>query len=477
MSHANNLPQSTPESQGISSSAILAFLDEAQQSVEALHSLMLLRHGHLVAAGWWEPYGPEHPHMLFSLSKSFTATAVGLAVAEGRLSVDDSVLGFFSEDAPARVSANLAAMRVRHLLTMTTGHTEDTLSRVVRQREGNWARAFLRCPVNREPGTHFVYNSGASYMLSAIVQKVTGQKLVDYLQPRLFAPLGITGATWEECPRGVNTGGWGLNVKTEDIARFGQLYLQKGMWQGQQIIPALWVAEATRCQVPNDSNPNPDWHQGYGYQFWRCRYGAYRGDGAFGQFCIVMPDQDAVVAITSGVRNMQAVLDLVWKHLLPAMQEPSLPEDAAAQALRRRLANLMLPPARGQHSSPMASVVSGKEYVFLRNDMRLKTLSFDFGSDTCTCTFQQGRRKDPVVCGSGAWVRGVTRLESPTPRPVAASGAWTADDTYQIKLCFYETPFRPTIVCRFAGDEVAFDFRPNVAFGPLERPILVGRTT
>jgi len=161
MSRDDKLPHRTPESQGIPSSAILAFLNEAEQSIDALHSLMWLRHGHVVAAGWWDPYGPEYPHMLFSLSKSFTSTAIGLAITEGRLSVDDPVLGFFPEDAPARVSANLAAMRVRHLLTMTTGHTEDTLSRVVRQHDGNWVRAFLRCPVKREPGTHFMYNSGA----------------------------------------------------------------------------------------------------------------------------------------------------------------------------------------------------------------------------------------------------------------------------------------------------------------------------
>ena len=234
---------------------------------------------------------PTSPHTLFSLSKSFTATAVGLAVAEGRLSVDDPVLGFFPDEAPAIISPHLAAMQVRHLLSMSTGHGEDTTAALRQAADGNWVRAFLERPVEHEPGTFFLYNSGATYMLSAIVQRLTGQTLLDYLQPRLFAPLGIERPTWESCPRGINAGGWGMSATTEDIARFGQLYLQQGRWEGRQLVPAAWVAAATSTQADNSSRTEPDWAQGYGYQFWRCRHGAYRGDGAFGQFCLVMPEQ------------------------------------------------------------------------------------------------------------------------------------------------------------------------------------------
>ena len=210
-------------------------------TVHDLHSFMLLRHGQVVARGWWSPYAAQRPHMLFSLSKSFTSTAVGLAVAEGRLTVDDPVLSFFPEDAPAKVSPNLAAMRVRDLLSMSTGHAKDATGRATHKKEGNWVKGFLSLPVRYAPGTHFVYNSAATYMLSAIVQKLTGMTLLDYLRPRLFEPLGIDNPTWESCPRGINTGGWGLSVRTEDIARFGQLYLQKGVWKGQRILPEAWV--------------------------------------------------------------------------------------------------------------------------------------------------------------------------------------------------------------------------------------------
>ena len=351
-----SLLRSTPEAQGISSKAVLGFVEAVEQNIHEMHSFMLVRHGAVVAEGWWSPYAPDLPHMLFSLSKSFTSTAVGLAVSEGRLTVEDTVLSFFPEDAPAEVSPNLAAMRVRHLLSMSTGHAVEPMMGL-RSEVKQWTKKFLAHPVEYEPGTHFVYNSLATYMLSAIVQKLTGQTLVDYLRPRLFEPLGISGAYWETSPEGINTGGWGLNIKTEDIARFGQLYLQKGLWNGKRLLPEAWVDEATSKHISNGDEPNNDWNQGYGYQFWRCRHNAYRGDGAFGQYCLVMPDQDAVLAITSGVDDMQAVLNLVWEHLLPAMQPAALPEDFAAQAalsskMAAKLAGLALLAPQGAADFP-----------------------------------------------------------------------------------------------------------------------------
>src|SRR5438309_10018930 len=331
------LPRIRPEAVGIAPAALLAFVDAAEQKVGGLHSFMLLRHGQVAAEGWWSPYAPQHAHMLFSLSKSFTSTALGLAISEGRLTLDAPVLSFFSSDAPAKVSENLATMRVRHLLTMSTGHDKDATGPTTSAPDGNWVKAFLALPVEHPPGTHFVYNSAASYMLSAIVQQLTGITLLEYLRPRLFGPLGIEGATWETCPRGINKGGWGLSVKTEDIARFGQLYLQKGQWKGRQLVPESWVAEATSKQISNGTGETSDWTQGYGYQFWRCRHGAYRGDGAFGQYCLVMPQQDAVLAITSGVGDMQAVLNAVWDHLLPAMQQDALSVSAANEEFQRKL--------------------------------------------------------------------------------------------------------------------------------------------
>lgn len=334
------LPRSSPEAQGVSSKAVREFIETANQKIDTLHSFMLIRHGKVVAEGWWKPEAADKPHVLHSLSKSFCSTAVGLAVAEGKLSIDDPVLKFFPEDAPEKPSDKLQQMRVRDLLTMSTGHETEPRFNA----DDSWVKTFLAHPVPHKPGAHFQYNSPATYMQSAIVQKVTGQTVLEFLKPRLFEPLGIENPTWMSSPQGISTGGWGLMVRTEDIAKFGQLYLQKGMWNGKQLIPATWIEQATSKQVSNGSDPNRDWDQGYGFQFWRCRHGAYRGDGAFGQFCIVLPEQDAVIAITADTKDMQAELNVVWDKLLPAFHATALPEDLnEANQLKSLLAKLAVP--------------------------------------------------------------------------------------------------------------------------------------
>jgi len=322
------LPRSTPEAQGVSSVKVREFLEAADADVKSMHSFMLVRHGHVVAEAWWQPESAEKQHVLWSLSKSFASTAVGLAVEEGKLSLDDTVLKFFPDDAPPEPSANLKAMRIRDLLTMSTGHQDE----VKLDDKTPWVKAFLAHPVPHKPGTHFRYNTPATFMCSAIVQKVTGKTVLDYLKPSLFEPLGIRDPRWDANPQGISIGGYGLFVRTEDIAKFGQLYLQKGKWDGKQLLSSKWVEQATSKQVSNGSDPSRDWDQGYGFQFWRCRHGAYRGDGKDGQFCLVLPEQDAVVAITANTGNMQAQLNIVWDKLLPAFSDKPLKEDADAQA-------------------------------------------------------------------------------------------------------------------------------------------------
>ncbi|MFH5803439.1 serine hydrolase [Alienimonas sp. DA493] len=325
------LPRSSPEAQGVDSAGVRAFVEAADAQVDEMHSFMLLRHGQVVAEGWWGEEGPEKPHVLWSLSKSFTSTAAGLAIADGKFALDDKVLGFFPDAAPAEPSANLRAMRVRDLLTMSAGHeTEPKLTP-----DGVWVRQLLAHPVPHEPGTTFRYNTPATYMVSAIVQKTTGQTVRDYLQSRLFEPLGIEKPRWDQSPQGESIGGYGLFLTTEDVAKFGQLLLQKGEWNGRQLVPAEWVEQATSKQVDNDEAPsagNPDWRQGYGFQFWRCRHGAYRGDGKDGQFCVVLPEEDAVVVMTAKTRTLQTQLDLVWQHILPALRDEPLPANPAAAA-------------------------------------------------------------------------------------------------------------------------------------------------
>jgi CubicO group peptidase (beta-lactamase class C family) len=490
------LPRSTPERQGISSAAILAFVEQADREIDAMHSFMMLRHGSIVAEAWWSPYDAATPHMLYSLSKSFTSTAVGLAIAEGKLSLDDEVLKFFPEDAPAELSANLRAMRVRDLLRMATGHqTEAELWPWSDQPAGTtpvepWTKTFLAHPVPFKPGSHFLYNSPGTYLLSAIVQQVTGMTVLEYLRPRLFEPLGIENPIWLPNPQGITVGAVGLLIRTEDIARFGQLYLQHGVWNGRQLIPAAWVAAATALQTSTGSSPQSDWDQGYGYQFWRSRHNSYRGDGAFGQYCLVLPEVDAVVVITSGVRDMQAVMNLVWEKLLPSMRANALPEDpAAARRLAATLAGLTLRPPPGKPTGPLAARTSGRWYQFPENDRGIRAVALDLDphphphpqSPALVVRTAAGETRTPI--GIGSWEKSrngftsrLDRMLSVPAHPlIAASGAWTADDVFTLKLALYETPYAATLTFQFDGDRLLLDTEYNVSFGPTKQSQLIGQ--
>jgi CubicO group peptidase (beta-lactamase class C family) len=320
------LPRSTPEAQGISSKAILQFV-QAADDINTLHSFMLVRHGYVIAEGWWNPEAPNKPHTLWSLSKSFNSTAVGLAIAEGKLNLDDHVLKFFPADAPPDPSDNLKALTVRDLLTMSGGQATEPKA----GEGGPTVKTFLAHPFDYKPGTHFLYNTMGAYTLSAIVTKVTGQTTLEYLKPRLFEPLGIKNPQWDSSREGYSLGGYGLSLCTEDIAKFGQLYLQKGKWNGHQLIPEQWVEQATSKQVDNNKESHSsigiDWQQGYGFQFWRCTHNAFRGDGAHGQLCVVIPDKDAVIAITANTGNFAGEMDAIWTYLYPAFQSAVLPDN------------------------------------------------------------------------------------------------------------------------------------------------------
>ena len=467
---SSSLPRSAPEPQGISSGALLDFVKAADEKLDAIHSFMLVRHGHVVAEGWWSPYGPEIPHELFSLSKSFTSTAVGLAIADGKLKLEDRVLDFFPEDAPANPSDYLKAMRVRDLLTMSTGQLPTNVSQFSFDSPVRLTREFLAMPVDVKPGTLWFYNTPASYMLSAIVQKVEGPDIRVYLTPRLFDPLGIENPVWEMSPQGVALGGFGLSLKTEDVAKFGLLYLNHGKWNGKQLVPAAWVAAATSRQASNGSDPNSDWEQGYGFQFWRTRHKLYRGDGAYGQFCIVMPEQDAVVAITSGTRDMASVMNLVWDKLLPAMQAKPLSADpGAGQKLTETLAGLTLHAPTGSSGPGAAMALSGKTYVFATNDLKLESVSLDFGrvDGATTLNLKCNGVDEHIACGNGKWIKGSMTyvydgVRPPKVKPMAASGAWTASGVYTVKIAFYDSPFSVTINLRLASDKLVYDSEYNV---------------
>jgi hypothetical protein len=418
--------------------------------------------------------------MMFSLSKSFTSTAIGLARAEGRLSLDDPILSFFPSYVTPEIQDNMGSLLVRHLLSMSTGHAEDTFPAMVRSADGDWVRTFLGLPITYAPGTHFLYNTGASFMLSAILQSLTGQTLVDYLQPRLFEPLGMTQPVWDSSPRGINLGGTGLCLRTMDVAKFGQLYLQRGLWNGHRIVPEEWIEEATSIQIANGDDPNSDWTQGYGFQFWRCRHQAYRGDGAFGQFCIVLPRQQTVLAMTSGTYEMQGILNVVWDHLLPGLHAEPLPERThEAQALKEHLAHLTMPLPEALSAEPsMAAQVSGRTIHLEANALRLTEITFAFDKDETSFSMQDDKGAHHVICcGRSDWRMGESPLwhNEKRPVPIAAHGGWRDEQTFVMTWLYIETPFRRIITVEFHGDHVEISAQPDLSFGEIVSERLQGR--
>ncbi|QLH25901.1 serine hydrolase [Streptomyces sp. Rer75] len=449
---ARPLPESTPAAKGVDARGVGAFLDalEAAPGIEP-HSLMIVRHGHVVASGWWAPYTPDRPHLLYSISKSFTATAAGFAVAEGLMSLDDTVLSYFPEFDGDITDPRSRAMLVRHVAAMASGHLTETRAQAFARDPAEPVRGFLLLPPDRDPGTVFAYNQPATYSLAAIVQRVTGQSLTDYLRPRLFDPLGIDETAWLQRPPGRDLGFSGMFATTDALARLGLLYLGDGVWEGRQLLPASWAAEATRAHISNADGTAEgalsDWQQGYGFQFWRSRHG-YRGDGAYGQFCLVLPDHDAVVAMTADTENMQAVLDLVWRHLLPAFGPAPVDgrqDDDAA--LRRRLGGLQLPPTYEKFTA----VDAGAATTFTpaggtcadQPALAEVTVAAD-GDGVWTVSLAEGASRLDVRLDTPGW----TVQEGTDERvPTAANGGWTDPDTFVADIAFLETPHHLDVTC------------------------------
>ena len=448
-------PRSTPSAQGVDAAGVEAFLDQMAVTDDVeLHSLMLLRNGHVVTEGWWAPYTPDRVHLLYSLSKSFASTAAGLAVAEGLLDLDRTVLSYFPELDADVTDERSRSMLVRHVAAMASGHHAETIEQAIALDPAEPVRGFLQIPPEHEPGTWFAYNQPCTYTLAAIVQRESGQGLVDYLTPRLFEPLGIGRVGWQQQPPGRALGFTGLHATTDAIAKLGQLYLQRGWWGDRRLLPEEWVEEATSVQVENPLEENPDWSQGYGFQFWMARHG-YRGDGAYGQYCIVLPEQQTVVAITGASLDMQTVLDGLWTHVLPALGDDhrSSPDRTAADVrLARRMTALALPAATGK-PDPEETPERWEDAVFTPRGGRcehqptLTAVETSRAGDGWRITLvEDDRRLSGVLGGDGWQVADGPDAEGRDGVPVAVSGGWDGG-RLAVEVLFLETPHRLTVRC------------------------------
>ena len=456
----------TPESQGVDSAAILKFIDACEKTFDAgpqgaFHGFVLVRHGKVIAEGSWKPFDTlNETHMLYSHSKSFTSSAVGFLADEGKVDLDERIVDIFSNEVPAQVSENLKQLRVRDLLTMNVGKKDHLLG------DGSdWVRKFLSQDFFRKPGTGFKYDSDATYMLAAIVEKKSGEKMMDYLKRKMFDKIGITKAWTTYSPQGIPCGGWGMNMTTRELARFGQLYLNRGEWNGEQLLSPDWVSLATTRQTwcngitiqSQTIGSGSDWNQGYGFQFWRCRHGAYRADGASGQLTVVMPEQDAVLSVHAGLGNMQTELNLLWDNLLPGMKDAPLPENPAAQKkLADRLARLEIKPVPvGVGLDPAWTT---KSFELKENSRGFKSVCFDLKGGEVRCTLVTRVGEQSFLAGSGKWLRGKIRIDPENyeglgafvgEHPTMASWGFGRDSNFRLRAYLIGT----TAYLEFAIDK------------------------
>lgn len=353
-------PTSTASAQGIDASALLAFVDTLDTDARfEPHGLIVQRHGRRVLEAYWSPHRAGQARLVYSLSKSFTGVALALAVGDSSLTLDDLVvdhLGDLMEDADERTRR----MRIRHIASMSSGHRDETLLDAFMAEPDDPLRGFFALSPEHEPGTWFAYNQPPVLALSAVLHRVTGERLSEQLRRRVLSPVGIDTLEWYQYRPGIDLGFSGVFTDLDAIARLGQLHLDDGRWAGRRLLPEGWVAQASRPQVSNAQRAEPDWSRGYGFQLWMCRHG-YRGDGAFGQYMVVLPEQDAVVAFFSHTEPMQPFMDLIWDRLIPAFGADPTPDPVGDAALAERAAELKLPSAaqRSGWSRPLADATVG----------------------------------------------------------------------------------------------------------------------
>lgn len=469
-----------PEQVGLTSASILNLLDEFSRRNIQMHSLMILRHGKQAAAMWWKPYAPEIPHHLYSCSKSFTSTAVGLAISEGKLSLDDRIARFFPRRISTAADDRIYAVTIKHLLTMTSGAV--TQNEAAMNIHTDWVEWFLNTPLRYYPGERFIYNSLNTYMLSAIVSKVAGCGLTDYLTPRLFEPLGIERPRWDKCPMGIECGGWGLSLKTEDLAKFSQLYLSNGVWQGKRLLSEEWVLDAGKKHTESNTDgkmpSGPDTTAGYGYQFWIDRdQSSYRADGMMGQYGIIIPEKDMVIATTAGCTDQIKVLEAIWETFIPLVD--SIPEGSDAgtdyDELCEIIGELTLPkPLPCIRSRALEDRITGKAFGFpvnmfsllplpLRYLMKISPLGidrlrFDFGDDISYVSWvEDGSAKRVPFRLDGEYTYCELHYGARALK-IAAIASWIEADTLELDVRAITTPHMQKAVFRFDGDSVFYTF-------------------
>lgn len=467
----DDLPRTSPEAVGMRSAQVSAFFDSllAYPKTE-IHSVIVMRHGKVVGEMYPAPFRPEYKHTQFSCSKTFVAAAVGIAINEKLLRLTDRLVTFFPKQLPPVVSWRLNGITVKDLLTMRSGFVVNTQ---IRNDSLAWIRAYLAHPMKADPGKLFQYDSMDTYLLSAIIQKVTGKTVLDYLKQKVFRHMNIQDVKWEQSPEGINTGGWGLYIQPESLAKFGQLLLQHGQWQSRQLIPARWVEAMMSKQVVS-----PNKGDSYGYQMWIPSYptAAYAA-GAYGQYIMVVPKADVVVVINQCLTNSSSgVFKQIWNTLFAGMQSQPLAPSADYQLLQQRV--YTLPLIEGDLTSKVYADYQGRTVKLNRNPLGWSAISF-VADDVIEITDTAGV-KGVVRMGHQFWAtstvdfyplnaRYAVKNQFSTIRPpfhVGACYAWQ-DDELLAKLHFVDWMGSVSLRLHFDADTVTITAQENYQKRPV----------
>lgn len=455
------LPRATcPEEAGVSTAELTAFVRDLEESHIANHSFMVLRHGMVAAEAFVPPFAPEIPHALYSFSKSVSATAVGFAIDEGLISLDTLVKDVFPEYKQKHSDENYQKLTVRHLMTMTSGREPNLIADKAKI---DWIQDFIDAPVRSMPGEQFRYTNENIYMLCAIVSRVSGMSVVDYLMPRLFEPLHIDRPFWETDQKGIEAGGWGLYLKTEDMAKFILCYLNKGVYNGRQVIPAWFAEDAIKPLVDNRNNEveQNDSSNGYGYCFWHNYHvkNCSRADGMFSQFGILLPDYDAAVILTDGHPDEQYVRDCIWRHFPKVFEQvPDAPTAEDTAAYQQLIASRRIPPLPRRQHSPLEAKMNGRRMRFPKTALlnilgypmgmlplpvtfmttdkagNIDNMAILFNGDTCQVIWSEGDEMNCIPCGmDGKYRRGSMRLGG-IDYETLSSAAWKNEVQLEMEI-------------------------------------------
>ena len=463
MKNTGNIPFIAED---VSLSSVVKYIDQCREQGVDIHAFELYEENQLKVRFAPYPYSCQDSPQIYSLSKSFTATAIGMLCDEGRLCVEDRIVDIFPDKLPETVSDHLKEMKIKHVLSMNTGHSCCVMNQM--NGAGDSVKAFLAQPVPNKPGTSFVYNTGATSLLASVVEKVTGKSHFDFVSERIFEPLDIVNVYWDQNKDGTSEGGTGLHISCDDVAKFGLLYLNGGVWNGQRLLSEEWVKTASAAHSDNSMNGTPDWSSGYGYQFWKNAKWGYRGDGAMGQLCLILPEKQIVAVQFAFLYQMQPEMDLLCELI------ENLHADTGEQPdVSKAMAGYYVP----FKSNGIAANHLGKTYFCDKNPADITSFTFTEENEKLVFTFSNGREKQKIVCGNGEFVQNKiwARNIKPTLRDILVNPRYenlhfmasfeSEDDKITIQFRYLDCPVTETVVCTFFCGESVLSFDSEIGVG------------